>query len=568
MTRPGHPGDRLIRVERPVYWALVLLALVPVWLVDRFPSQDGPIHLYITYLVERLSEADAGHLREFFEYNRHLEPNALIYWLLGGLARVVPLLKAEKIAVSIYWLGLAGAARYAVGAVTREDRLAAFLFLPLGFGYFLHFGFYNFSFSLVGFLFLLGFALRRLDRLTWPTLAVIGAGSFLLVVTHLFGLAMFLAAFGMARLGLGLRRADLQGRAAWGREAGRVALDGLKVALVCLPAFAVAISFYLRYMQADGPQVPTSIIENVAHLASISVSFSLSHIELAAVAPYILLVWLLALATAVRLGRDRTAWLASAWVLLPAALLLAVYLLASIQVKHFSAQLRLLPFLFALLFLAIAQVGIGPRLRRLVVPVLVLAVVGAAVERARFYRGADTVVGDLLADARAIAPGSSFRTAYTVTSDERADKRHNGWRLDVLMHVPALVAIRRDAVSLNHDLLSPSKLGYFPVRHRVTRDPYRELAPTDEPRPLAWFERTIRHRVDQVMVWPGREPTPFMRARDQALLRSTLAELPARFRPVTPDVAGRALIFARSSPRLPAQSNRANGLAQASSGPT
>jgi hypothetical protein len=539
-------ADRLIAAERPIYWALVLAALIPVWIVDRFPSQDGPVHLYITYLVQRLGEPDAAALREFFEFNRYLEPNSSIYWLLGGLSRIVPLLTAEKILISLYWLGLAAAARYAVNAVTREGRLAAFLFLPLGFGYFLHFGFYNFSLSLVGFLLLFGFSVQRIDRLTWQTLAVIGAGGFLLVVTHLFGFVMFLAAVAMARIGVAVRRA-VEAGGLWHVEAGRVLGDGLKIAAVNIPAFAVAVSFYVRHMLAGGPPAPTSVVENLMHLASISIVFSLSMREFLVVAPYIALVWLLTAAALLRLGADRTAWVRAAWIALPPLLLVAIYLLGSVQVKHWSAQLRLLPFLFALLLLAVAHVGLGPRLRRLVVPVLMLAVVGATIERARFYRGSDRVVAAFLESGRAIPPGATVLTAYTITAARNADKRYNGWRLDVLFHAPALLAIERGAVSLNHDLLSAHKLGYFPVRHRAARDPYHELAPADHPRPIAWLERSIGHRIDYVLVWPGRGPTQFMHTPGKMQLTATLAELGQQFRPINAEPAGRPLIYQRKA---------------------
>jgi hypothetical protein len=525
-------ADRLIHAERAIYFALVLIALIPVWLPERFPSQDGPIHLYIAYIARRLAEPDGAAFRAFFEYNPYLEPNALIYWLLGAFGRILPPLTSEKLLVTLYWLSFAGAARYAVTALGRENAVLAFLLLPLGFGYFLHFGFYNFSFGVAGFLLLFGFALRRADRLDYRTLAVIAAGAFAIVVTHLFAFAMFLASFGGARAGAAVARAVHRGGGrAWPAEAGRLAVEGVKIAIVCLPAFAVAISFYLRYMQSDAPPVHASLKFNLVRLASMGATHSLSRAEFFSLSPYVVLVWLLAGIAAWRWirSRDRSAALAT---VLPALLLFAIYLLATVQVKHFPAQLRLLPFILCLMVLAIARIGVPTWARRLIVPVLAVAVTASAVERARFYRVADGAALALLEAGRVIEPGSTFRTHYTATRGEAFVATGNGWRVDVLLHVPALVAMQQDAISLNHDLLSPRKLGYFPVRYRPARDPYRDARPPGEARPLAGLERSIGMPVDYLLIWPNTAPPPSFSAQARGLGRATLGEARMRMTPL------------------------------------
>jgi hypothetical protein len=127
----------------------------------------------------------------------------------------------------------------------------------------------------------------------------------------------------------------------------------------------------------------------------------------------------------------------------------------------------------------------------------------------------------------------------------------HGWRVDVLAHVPALVAIERDAISLNHDLLSPTKLGYFPVRHRLARDPYRARLPADYPLPLAWLEQSIGRRLDFVSVWPNRTPTRHHSSQASAQITRTVEEAATRFDPLPARSAAAPLMFRRPADDLP-----------------
>jgi hypothetical protein len=226
---------------------------------------------------------------------------------------------------------------------------------------------------------------------------------------------------------------------------------------------------------------------------------------------------------------------------MPLLLLLGIYLLATLQVKFFSAQDRLIPFIFCLFFLAIAQIGIPLWAKRLIVPVLALVMIGSTAERARFYRLSNEASGELMAAGATVRPGATLRTIYTAIppvvsvrtpQHESLVGRGHGWRVDVLEHVPALVAVQRDAISLSHDLLSPAMLGYFPVHLRAARDPHRKRMPPVVEQPIAWLERSIGRRIDHVFIWPNREPTSGHSPRAAGQIRAALAEARMRYEEV------------------------------------
>src|SRR4051794_12779606 len=80
---------------------LLAAFLAPVWLLDYFPTQDGPAHLYNAWLLRDFVRPDSP-FREFFEVRTEPVPNWFIQVLLMGLYTVVPPLVAQKVLVSLY----------------------------------------------------------------------------------------------------------------------------------------------------------------------------------------------------------------------------------------------------------------------------------------------------------------------------------------------------------------------------------------------------------------------------------------------------------------------------------
>jgi hypothetical protein len=168
-------------LERTLFFALLLLQLVPAWWFTYFPSQDGPAHLENAAILRDFGRPDRAFLHTFYTLNTRPEPNWLSHLVLAGLMLVFPPLVAEKVLLSAYLILLPLAVRYAARALRPDAGFLGILAMPFAYNVFLHKGFYNFCFSLVVFFVVLGYWLRHRGAFT-PKRTVI----FLLLVLLLY----------------------------------------------------------------------------------------------------------------------------------------------------------------------------------------------------------------------------------------------------------------------------------------------------------------------------------------------------------------------------------------------
>src|SRR3954454_9395198 len=161
-----------------LFVALAVLLDGPVWLVKLVPTQDGPVHLAQADLIARFGWG--GALQEpaasFYQWNPRIEPNSAIYLLLAGLIRLTgDALIANSLFLSLYGL-LWIAAAYAVSRLeTERPILPMLLLLPLAFGVFIHWGFYNFALGVPLFLLFASFwrsVRERGDAITFAATAL------------------------------------------------------------------------------------------------------------------------------------------------------------------------------------------------------------------------------------------------------------------------------------------------------------------------------------------------------------------------------------------------------------
>jgi len=168
MTRDREPH----LLHAGVTAALVAGALWLVWGHRFFPSQDGPSHLYNTWVL--LHWNDPGTIfQRFYTIDLTPVPNWLATALLALLMPVFGPFAADKLLVTIvvlsttlawwYWMTSAGA---------RSSPLLA-LGPLLSLSFLLYKGFYSFCLSLPLFLLAAGYALRHAGRLTPGRLVVL-----------------------------------------------------------------------------------------------------------------------------------------------------------------------------------------------------------------------------------------------------------------------------------------------------------------------------------------------------------------------------------------------------------
>ncbi len=477
--------------------AVIAVQLLPIWLLTRFPSQDGPVHLALVHVMREYANPDAQVLRDYFTLshftlNREAVPNWFVYWVLADVLRFVSVPVAEKILLSAYVILLPLSCRYALGGVAPENRFLAVLALPFTFNFLLGMGFYNFSLSLVAFFVALGWWLRYLkegDPLKFlPT-----AGFAALLVWVYFCHAVTLVALIVA---LGAASAWLAARDIWGGGSVARALRQrlLGLTLAALPALFLTVS-YASGLGSRRAWLPLG--DNLLGLATLTSLVSIDN--RIHVLSSVLAFSLIGLAGWLLVRRFRTGGLGAADPLLAAAAALLILNLAAPQQLGIGGlityRLSLFPYLVLILWLATFE---HPPRRRLALQILgagvALGMLAFLVPR---WRDLDRRLDEGLMAARWIEPGSTLLSVPVSGTGENPDGSRLADRVLPFLHAGDFVAASKTVVSLD---LFAAGTEAFPVRYRPERNPYRYLL--DVERRLDFqYPRETGGRVDYVMVW-------------------------------------------------------------------
>jgi len=502
-TRSSVAGGRSLSLATG-FGVLVLLAMLPVWLVEYFPSQDGPDHLLIADVWSHYDEPNTDLSRAYFALNPHVEPNIAVYPLLALFSHLTESGTAEKLLVSLFAILLAVAGLYAVASVNRQAWPLSVLLLPMIFGYYLHMGFYNFVLSLIGFLFVFGYWLRHRQRLTWPRLLLFAAASLALVTVHLVGFVVLAYAIGVSSLVLWIhaRRAAEHPRPSW-QDLG---WEWLRLGLAFLPPILLAASFVLRHqVHSEALLSERSLL---IQLFTAKFLFSFSRLERILALPLLLAGAALAiwnLRASLRNG------LALALLTVIGGLVL-IYLFVPLNTRGVPLANRLVPFMAALgaLWLASGYTAATAARHRLAILGAVLSTLLLTAHRAAAYREIDDYTREYMSAASHIEPRSTLLPINFWGRRHPLGGDHITWLTDPFLHLGARIAVQTDGVYLRCSILSSVIYGYFPIAYRPEVDPFRlfdllALEPGDKPpkfADIASYNDRTPGRIDYVLFGP------------------------------------------------------------------
>lgn len=140
-----------------IFFVLLIVSLLPLWLFEYFPSQDGPSHLYNARVFTDYSEPESYTIRQIYEFRRELLPNLACYGILGLLMKFFSPLTSEKLMLSLFVIGFPLSLLYFLNQVNKKNAVLALLGFILVYNRLLHLGFYNFCLSIPLFFFALGY---------------------------------------------------------------------------------------------------------------------------------------------------------------------------------------------------------------------------------------------------------------------------------------------------------------------------------------------------------------------------------------------------------------------------
>lgn len=184
---------------------LTLLHLLPIWCVDRVPTQDGPMHLETATALLHYSDPGRDYSR-FFYRNTEPVPSLLSHvFLTGAMAATGPQV-AEKLLLSIYVILFVGGVYWLLFTVDPERTFFTLLAFPMIYNYLLHVGLYGFVISVPLSLLIVAWWWKQEEPRRWRTLLILVAALVLLYFCHLVPVAilcMVLPVVGITRHRLG-----------------------------------------------------------------------------------------------------------------------------------------------------------------------------------------------------------------------------------------------------------------------------------------------------------------------------------------------------------------------------
>lgn len=195
----GSSDDRLPRWH--VFLAILLIAasLVPIWIAPRFPSQNGPWYLLIVHMFKELGSPQWNYA-DFYQVNWNPVPHSLHELLMLGLYTFVPLLTAEKLALSVYAVALPLSVFYFLHVVAPRWTFMGYLSFLAIHNFPFYRGYQDFCLSIPLFFIAFTFWYRHRDRPRvrhWILLAVLSGAIYL---AHLITFAMLAGIIGYYRL--------------------------------------------------------------------------------------------------------------------------------------------------------------------------------------------------------------------------------------------------------------------------------------------------------------------------------------------------------------------------------
>jgi len=529
--------------ETLLFWTLLALHLLPIWIFPFIPTQDGPGHQAVAFILRQYDHPAAGLLRQYYLPNQEALPNWFIFFLMGRVLGFVSVPMAEKILLSVYILLLPLAARYALRAIDPRAGFLAVLAFPFLYNFMFNMGFFNFCISLAAFFFALGYWLKHGERMG-PGRTVLLA---LLILWVYFCHPVTLVVAVAALLTLAGWRMLLDLLAAPGRRFAPAALwHGfrrwlLAPALACLPPLLLIASFVSSRAGSRIEMLPMWVkIKHLAGLYSL-VSLSIWTIPLA-IALALLFYGVAALCLRARWGRPLQP---GDGLLLAAAVLAVAFFAAPSQLSgggFVNHRLLLFPFLTLILWFGTFKHPVRRRLGlQIAAAAISLAFLGLF---AWEYHRTNRNLSEIVAAGDFIEPDHTFLFLSYAHQGEDGKGGKATFRVWPFVHAGGYIAARKRLVDLS---LYEANEDYFPIYYRPALNPFLRLAPGPlgiESRPpevdLLGYPRRTGGSVDYVLLWGLRDEL-----RGLPKVRAVEIQLAAAYDLIhrTPD--GRVLLYKR-----------------------
>jgi hypothetical protein len=498
MSEPSAAPRRRITGEGLLFGVLLILHVALIWAFRFIPTQDGPGHQALAFILRQYGRPDAGLLRQYYALNREALPNELIFFLMNRILRFLSVPVAEKVVLTVYAILLPVSVRYALRGTDRRSGFLAVLSFPFIYNYTLHMGFFNFCFSLPAFFFTVGYWLRHGERMTPLRTVALAILILWVYFCHPVTLVMTVAAL----LTLAGWRLLLDLRASPGTLWPGARRWLLAPVVAFLPAVILMAAFVGRRMGSKIDFLPLGV--KIKHLAGLYSLASLSHWTPPLAAALALLFY--AVAFLVLRQRGRRPPEARDGLLLVVLVFLAAYFLAPSEISgggFVNHRLVLFPFLALILWLGAFDHSARRRLW------IQIGAAGLAVlflfVYARAYAAIDQHLAEIAEAGDHMEPDHTFLYLSYSNYGEQPNGRELAFRTEPFLHAGGYIGAKKRLVDLS---LYEANEDYFPIYYRPELNPYVHLSvgllgiEQEPPRAqILVYRQQTGGRVDYVLIW-------------------------------------------------------------------
>lgn len=496
--------------ENLFFVVLIVVHLLPIWIFKYFPSSDGAAHIENANILREYYVTDRTLLREYYELNKNPVPNWFGHLVMAGLMYIVPPLVAEKILLSGYVILLPISIRYALHAIRPDAVFLAFLAFPFIYNCLFHMGFYNFSYSLPMFFFVVGYWLKYQNRFTLGKIVTLTLLSLLLYFCHLFSLVTAYMAIALLTIWLTVLDAQQSRQQQFKLQSlGRAfSIRALVPLCAFLPTLILVVMFLSRKSTGNSATVwyPVAVWKRVLDLFILRSITSYEKVELlfsTALAVLFVAVCLYVLRSKV-VHRQMKSW---DGFLLIAATYVVIYFIAPDSMSgggNIKERLMLYPFFALILWFG------GHSYHRLVKQRIQLVAVGIALMllglHTMKYAELNNYLEEYLSGMHLIKPNTTLLPLSFSHHGQTPDGRSLSWRIEPFSYASGYIAVKRNIVDLaNYE----AALDYFPIIYRPNLNPDLHIGVgqqknfvADPPQVnfLTYPQRT-GGSVDYVLVW-------------------------------------------------------------------
>lgn len=179
---------RNISSEHKIYIGLGALlsmcSIVPIWIVDYFPSVNGPGFLYITHMFKEMNNPALGYSDYFFRH-LHYMPYLSVYFMIFCFSQIFPLLIAQKIVLSLIVILFPLSVFYFLKSIDPKKTVFGFSTYLIIYNFLFMRSYNNFVLATALFFIFLGYWERVRGNLDWKRLSVLNSVLLLVFLSHI-----------------------------------------------------------------------------------------------------------------------------------------------------------------------------------------------------------------------------------------------------------------------------------------------------------------------------------------------------------------------------------------------